>query len=236
MTDQQWLAATYHFPGLYSIRTPMSSQVSAQALPAPGPATVRLALIRTGIEVFGIEYTQSTLFPIIRSMLVRITPPDAIAITNQHLRAYKGCKNELTESITYREFAHSDGYLVISIRVPRFRVNEFSELLRDIGYWGQQSSFATCIRVAHSEPVAGSYGVPLTQIDSATPIRNSATTLVTEFKSPDVRWETIQPTIHHNKKEDFLELQVFVWPLHSERWSRHRLLRCHSPANYSELS
>jgi hypothetical protein len=34
----------------------MSSVASARALPAPGPATVRLALIRTGIEVFGIKY------------------------------------------------------------------------------------------------------------------------------------------------------------------------------------
>jgi hypothetical protein len=70
-----WLAAEYHLPSLYSCRVPMSSMNSALALPAPGPATVRLALIRTGIEVFGLEYVRDELFPQIRAMGIRIHPP-----------------------------------------------------------------------------------------------------------------------------------------------------------------
>jgi hypothetical protein len=41
-----WLAADYQLPATYSCRVPMSSITSALALPAPGPATVRLALLR----------------------------------------------------------------------------------------------------------------------------------------------------------------------------------------------
>jgi hypothetical protein len=46
-----WLAADYHLPATYSCRLPMSSATSAPTSPGPGPATVRLALIRTSIEL-----------------------------------------------------------------------------------------------------------------------------------------------------------------------------------------
>lgn len=44
-TGLGWLAADYHFPATYSSRLPFSSPNSALISPAPGPATVRLALI-----------------------------------------------------------------------------------------------------------------------------------------------------------------------------------------------
>jgi hypothetical protein len=67
-----WLAAEYHFPSTYSCRIPMSSMSSASAMPAPGPATVRLALIRTGIEYIGIEAMRDTFFPDLCSVPIRI--------------------------------------------------------------------------------------------------------------------------------------------------------------------
>jgi hypothetical protein len=71
-----WLAADYHFPSTYSCRIPMSSMSSARVAPAPGPATVRLALIRRGIELFGIEGVRDELFPTIRALSVRVRPPE----------------------------------------------------------------------------------------------------------------------------------------------------------------
>src|SRR5260221_14674265 len=53
----EWLAAAYHFPATYSCRVPMSSMNSALAMPAPGPATVRLPLIRKGVELVGVKTT-----------------------------------------------------------------------------------------------------------------------------------------------------------------------------------
>ncbi len=211
----QWLAARYHFPGVYSIRAPMSSVSSAQSLPAPGPATVRLALIRVGIELFGVAYTQSTLFPTIRAMPVQIAPPDRIAFTGHHLRAYKGSGNKngvhLVESITWREFAQTNDDLVIFIQIPQRQTEQFAGLLRGVGYWGQQSSFAMCRAVETETPVAGSYGVPLTAVDATQAVQQSVTSLVAEFKTPRLPWEAIQPQLHN--KADFLEIQIYVWPL-----------------------
>ena len=85
-----WLAADYHLPATYSCRVPMSSITSALALPAPRLLIVRLALIRAGIETFGLEYVQSVLFPPICAMSIHIRPPARVALTTQVLRAYKG--------------------------------------------------------------------------------------------------------------------------------------------------
>jgi hypothetical protein len=67
----------------------MSSISSAKTLPSPGPATVRLALIRSGIELFDLNYIRAELFPIIRSMNVQVIPPEQVAISTQRLKHYK---------------------------------------------------------------------------------------------------------------------------------------------------
>src|SRR5258708_36299529 len=100
-----WIAADYHFPSTYSCRIPMSSMTSALVMPAPGPATVRLALICTGIELFGLEMMREELFPMLRAMTVRVRPPARVAISQHRLRAYKwsGSRQKgetLQESIT----------------------------------------------------------------------------------------------------------------------------------------
>jgi hypothetical protein len=56
MSEPIWLEASYKFPCTYSIRRPGSSMTSAMALPAPGPGTVRLALTRTALELYGENY------------------------------------------------------------------------------------------------------------------------------------------------------------------------------------
>jgi len=84
-----WLAADYHLPLTYSYRMPMSSMNHAPTLPTPGPATVRLALIRCSVELFGREVTREEVFPILREMQVRIRPPEAVAISPHLLKALK---------------------------------------------------------------------------------------------------------------------------------------------------
>jgi hypothetical protein len=75
-TGLGWLAFEYHFPTTYSCRFPLSSSNSALISPAPGPATVRLALIRVGIEVFGRDVVRDKLFPTLRNRATRcsLTP------------------------------------------------------------------------------------------------------------------------------------------------------------------
>ena len=119
-----WLAADYHFPSTYSCRIPMSSAGSAMITPAPGPSTVRLALIQTGIELFGLKTTQHDLFPIIRSAPIQIQPPEKVAISLHRLRAHKwekgkaGKQDRFQESVILREMAHATEPCTVFIQVP----------------------------------------------------------------------------------------------------------------------
>jgi len=161
-----WLAADYHLPATYSCRLPMSSATSAPISPGPGPATVRLALMRTSVELFGIEETRRLLFPSVCSMLVRVRPPAHVAISPHLLRAYKMVREawgtRITESPILRE-TQADGPLTVYLHVPEAEADVWQHLLKAIGYWGQTDSLAWCIQVEEQAPSAQECSVPLRQ-------------------------------------------------------------------------
>ncbi len=152
-----WFAAEYHFPSTYSCRLPLSSAASALISPGPGPATVRLALIRVGIELFGHEVVREVLFPWIRSARLRVRPPERLAISEQVVRAYKATEKgkavSVAESVVYREMAHAEGSLMLYLELPLEERDKWHLLLRSISYWGQASSFTTCLQISEDAPV-----------------------------------------------------------------------------------
>lgn len=117
-----WLAAEYHLPATYSCRLPLSSPNSALVSPAPGPATVRLALLRVGLELFGSDVVRDSLFPWIRAASVLIRPPERVALSGQVLRAYKVDEDKghvsINESVIYREVAHAEGTMTVYLELP----------------------------------------------------------------------------------------------------------------------
>ncbi len=209
-----WLAADYHLPATYSCRVPMSSITSALALPAPGPATVRLALIRAGIEAFGTEYVQSVLFPSIRTMSIHIRPPERVAITLQVLRAYKAEEKTqgLSEAPIYREVAHAEGLMTAYIQIPRPLQDAFRQVLRMIGYWGQGSSLAWCTGIQESVPPVEECVLPLRLLQGQTHLRPFFSCILSEFRDGSVAWNDVMPLVGGRSKSP-LRLDVYVWPL-----------------------
>jgi hypothetical protein len=213
-----WLAADYHLPGTYSCRVPMSSMSSARALPAPGPATIRLALVRTGIELFGLEYTRNTLFPVIRAAEIAIRPPACVAFSLQRIRAYKASPagpravDRLDESITYREFAHAAGPMTVYINVPTQCTEAVREMLMAIGYWGQASSLAHCVSMEYATPESGQCAVPLRLLDEMQSVQKFVSCLVAELRDSEVTWEEITPEVHL-ERTDAIRLELYLWPM-----------------------
>lgn len=213
-----WLAADYHFPGTYSCRVPMSSARSAQAMPAPGPTTVRLALIRNAIELFGPEYTRDELFPVIRSMEVRVRPPERVAISTQLIRGYKASRrkssrgNGLAEAPVYREFAHANGLMTIYIHIPKKYEQAFRDTLNAIGYWGRADSFACCIGVVQAKPKVGEYAVPFGTLQSNHSAQQFFPCVVSEFRDTEVNWCEAMPTVK-TTQPDAIHLNVYIWPM-----------------------
>lgn len=224
-----WLAAHYHLPATYSCRIPLSSQSSAQASPGPGPATVRLALIKVGCELFGSEYVQQVLFPVLRAAPLRVRPPERVAFSQQVQRMYKGRDEggqgvQLVETLGYREIAHAQGLLTVYLQVPVETTNDFREAFQTIGYWGQTNSFATCMAVEEASPAEDECALPLRTMPWQTSIGAFFSCVLTEFRHASVSWEEVIPGEQHGK-EDPLWREVYVWPmLLAERRAGNKLL------------
>ena len=212
-----WLAADYHFPSTYSCRIPMSSMNSAPVMPAPGPATVRLALIKAGIERFGLEVVRDQLFPVLRSVAVRIRPPERVAISQQVLRAYKWSEDKrrrtiIQESIIVREMAHACGPMTIFLQVPEDFEQWLHVMLLSVGYWGQTSSLTTCMGVRRTPPVPGECATTLALLDEAVALRPYFSCLATEFLSDQLSWYDIVPD-EGTQRSEALRLAIYVWPM-----------------------
>lgn len=209
-----WLAATYDLPATYSCRVPMSSITSALALPGPGPATVRLALIRTATELFELPYVQSVLFPQICAMPLAIRPPERVALTPQVLRAYKVDEKtqEMTESPVSREMAHAIGELSIYLQVQESLEDAFRQVLQMIGYWGQTSSLAWCNSIESRTPPREECVTPLRSFQRHVPAHPFFSCILSEFRDPSVTWNEVVPFIG-KRMPNPLRLDVYVWPL-----------------------
>lgn len=219
-----WIAANYHMPSTYSIRVPMSSMSSSLMLPAPSPATVRLALIRTGIELFGHKNTRDVLFPVIRAADIRIRPPSRIGISTQYLRAYKASsRDETVESVIYRETACSEGIMTVYLRVSPAHKRMIFLALAAIGYWGQADSLTYCLDVTEKAPVDGECSLALEDLHKPLPLQNMFTCFVTEFAHKQVEWESVLPE-GDTDNTNFLRTILFLWPLLIEQRGTNKLL------------
>lgn len=217
-SDLIWLAADYHCPVTYSCRVPMSSMSSARAMPAPGPATVRLALIRTGIELFGMERTRDELFASIRSIEIRIRPPERVAISTQLVRAYKANEDRsrmgirLDESLVYREVIHAIGPMTVYVKIPSESEADYREMLMAIGYWGQADSLACCLGAHHTAPDLSQCAMPLHSMCARQSLHQRFACVVSEWRDTQVEWEEVMPILT-TRKTTAIRLEVHVWPM-----------------------
>ena len=215
-TQRLWLAADYHFPATYSCRLPMSSMTTASITPAPGPATVRLALVKVGIEYFGHDEVRETLFPIIRSMSIRIRPPEKVAISTHVLHAYKSEERQgrvqVNEAPIIREMAHAEGPMTVYLLIPSEQEMQWTQLLHMIGYWGQTSSFTTCTHVERVAPHEDECALSLQEILPTHPTHSYFPCLLTEFRNHQVAWEEILPDAPRSRLAP-LQYSIYLWPL-----------------------
>ena len=213
-----WVAAEYHVPSTYACRIPMSSMSSATVMPAPGPATVRLALIRTGIECFGLDAVRDELFPVLRAAPVRVRPPERVAISQHVLRGYKWSgdtakQKTVQEPIIVREMAQASGPLTVFLQIPQDVKQRLRVVFRSIGYWGQSSSLVSCLGITTSSPVPGEYARPLAELDGTVPLRPYFSCLATEFRSDQMAWSDLLSGGEDGQHMEALRLAVYVWPM-----------------------
>ncbi len=214
-----WLAADYHFPSTYSCRIPMSSMSSVPVMPTPGPATVRLALIRTGLEYLGHEIVREELFPGLCEVPIAIRPPEQIGISLHRLRAYKWEKSTarrgegMREAVIVRERAHASGAMTIYLQVPVQQESWYTLLLRAIGYWGQTDSLTCCVEVRRRAPSQQECVQPLGFLGSDRVLHPYFSCVTSEFRDPHPSWEEVVTMNVTHRSGSPLRLDVYVWPL-----------------------
>jgi hypothetical protein len=194
----------------------MSSMSSALSSPAPGPATIRLTLIRVGIELFGHDYMQHSLFPSLLSMKILIRPPQKVALSFQVLRAYKPDEkntDKTRESVIYREMAHADGPLTVYLQVPQQEAEQWAKLLHLIGYWGQANSFTCCLGLSQTTPIQEECAQPLTQLSEQAVLHPFFACLLTEFRDSTISWDEVMSSSNAPSRSNFLTLDLYLWPL-----------------------
>ncbi len=219
-SSRMWIAADYHFPSTYSCRIPMSSANCASVMPTPGPATVRLALLRVGIELFGLAIVREELFPHLRAATVRIRPPERVAISQQLIRGYKWSEarhkgGPIQESIIVREMAHAAGSMTVFLQIPQDAEHRMRRLLQAVPYWGQSSSLTSCLGVRSVPPPLEECALPLDLLDDTAPVRPYFSCPVTEFRSNQLSWEDIVPG-GKMPKTSALRCDIYIWPMVTE--------------------
>lgn len=234
-TPLGWLAAEYHLPATYSCRLPFSSPHSALVSPAPGPATVRLALVRSGLELFGQDLVRYALFPWLRAAPVLIRPPERVALSEQVLRAYKADAERghvtFRESVVYRQMAHAQGTVTVYLHVPLSQQESWEALLRNIGYWGQASSFATCRQVDERAPKPMECAQPLGSLGEESLLRPYFCCVHSEFRDEHVAWEEVVPFDGPRRRSGRspLKMEVYAWPLQAVRHDGPHTLLVRTP-------
>jgi hypothetical protein len=63
-----WLVAEFAFATTYSIREPGTSTTFIKACPIPGPGSIRLALMKASLELYGETRTRSEILPKVLDM------------------------------------------------------------------------------------------------------------------------------------------------------------------------
>jgi hypothetical protein len=106
---------------------------------------------------------------------VLIRPPERVALSEQVLRAYKADVDKgrvsFGDSVVYRQMAHAQGTMTVYLELPRQERETWETLLRSVGYWGQASSFATCLEVSERVPQRHECAQPLHALSDRSPIR-----------------------------------------------------------------
>jgi hypothetical protein len=100
--------------------------------------------------------------------------------------------------------------------------------LSTIGYWGQASSFATCLQVNERAPEPTECVQPLQSLGEQSLLRTYFCCVQSEFRDARVAWEEVVPFDGPRRRSGRspLKMEVYVWPLQAVRQDgTHTLLR-----------
>ena len=121
--------------------------------------------------------------------------------------------------------------MTVYLELPLKEHETGKTLLRNIGYWGQASSFATCLDVSEQAPLKHECAQPLQVVGEQTLLRPFFSCILSEFRDSRVTWQEVVPfgALPTRASRNPLKLEVYVWPLQVVRQSGRNTLLIRSP-------
>lgn len=159
----EWIKAVYRFAGFFSYRVPGFSSQYALSSPIPGPSTIKLGLISTGIEQKADPTYGELLFSVLKYARIRIVPPERLSICNFLLKRLKKSREDdkpLQTTFGTRGYVHYGGPLTIYIEVET-GAEQVREVAGRLPYLGTSDSILACSESFFEEPPDSALGFTL---------------------------------------------------------------------------
>lgn len=156
-----WLTAVYHQVSMFSLKPANATSTGGRSLLVPTPFSIKMALLDVALRSFG-EDKGTFVFPLIRDLVVALSPPIQIVVNNCFMRIHKprrrksGAENkEDTEgdegensgggpfirSVAFREYVQYNGPLGIALEVRTVAdADVLAQLLMQVTYFGKRGS------------------------------------------------------------------------------------------------
>jgi len=158
-----WLVARYLPVALFSLRASTATTSGARTNLVPTMYAIKLALVDA---VFRAGADGAEMFELVKSIAIRLEPPDRTVVSNTFIKVLREPKDTKTgpafiSSIAYREFCYLDGELGIAFWVDgidQVGLAMLTNYLSHINYFGKRGSFFQFKEVEHTDALSPSFG------------------------------------------------------------------------------
>jgi CRISPR-associated Cas5-like protein len=206
-----WIGARYGFASTFSYRIPYFSSSYALSAPAPSPSTIKLAMVASTINRTGNLEKGRKLFERISNSNTEIELPNKIVVFKAFMKRLKKKRqgDGFERTFGIREYILYDGKLGIHLDVPSDDIEEVSEALQRVQYFGTSDSICCCLEKTKAEP---DQKQTVKQCAQNRALAEGVVFLLSDF-AEKTTFEDINPFSGKKTKKDNLILKPYLFPI-----------------------
>jgi hypothetical protein len=164
-----WAIAVFHQVSLFSLKPSDVTSTGGRSLLIPTPYSIKMALLDAAIRNYGVS-SGSMLFPLLRDLVIALSPPQYIIVNNCFVRIHKprrrkgsqgeartkldddqseveeyldeGGQGPYIRSVAFREYVQYSGPLGLAIQIEEQQTAEqLFPLFAQVNYLGKRGGF-----------------------------------------------------------------------------------------------
>ncbi len=213
-----WIGARYEFASTFSYRIPYFSSSYALSAPVPSPSTIKLAMVGATINRTGDIEKGRRLFGKISNANIMIELPNKIVAFRTLMKRLKKRRQEEGFDNTFgiREYVIYDGTLGIHLNVSPEDLEEVSEALQRIQYFGTSDSICYCLEKTKTGPDQKQIIRPCLQEQTL----RGTIFLLSDFPEK-ITFDEVNPLSGKKMKKDSISLKPYLFPIRAVQKDRN---------------